>query len=180
MTMMGMLTWLVQLSNSSSTAQLRGPARSVKLQVGSNKHTGLMLLLAIWPKAYLKMDLDVKADLNILNGSRHLHLHMLQAAATPLHLSTNASLARCNRDTRHGLLEHQTHVQPRGPGPCQRITSCGVQMVLEGGLAKLLHSGYMEFGMSCVLGLLNTSLVDDSKLPDLCHAVRLPSQILWQ
>ena len=36
--MMAMLTSLVQLSNSCSTAQLREPARSIKLQVSSCRH----------------------------------------------------------------------------------------------------------------------------------------------
>lgn len=46
-----------------------------------------------------------------------------------------------------------------------------VQMVLEGCLAKLLHGGYVSFGVACIAGPLDTNLIGGSEIGNLCDAV---------
>lgn len=55
----------------------------------------------------------------------------------------------------------------------QSMSGCGAQMVLEGWLASLLHCSYSASGVACVSRLLGAGLIDGSKLPALCRAVRL-------
>lgn len=46
-------------------------------------------------------------------------------------------------------------------------------MELESCLAKLLHSGYIAFGMACIFNFINAGLIDASKRSMLCEEVCL-------